>query len=62
MKEKLAKCFTIEDSWNYFQSLDSLEITKFVNALENAKNYVELTVRDNFLLEQAKHILTKRGY
>lgn len=52
----------MQDSYEVFSSWDSLELHKFVTVLERAKGYIDLTMRDDFLLGQAKNILDVRGY
>jgi hypothetical protein len=53
MKEKLNKCITLADSENVFKETSNGVIQEFINALENAKNFIDLTMRDEFLLTQA---------
>jgi hypothetical protein len=53
MKEKLNKCVTWADSQEVFKETPNGVIREFINALENAKNFIDLTMRDEFLLTQA---------
>jgi hypothetical protein len=62
MREKLAACVTFQDSHEVFTSMDCLDLNRFIKALTDAKEFIDLTMRDNFLLNQAESIYTSRGY
>jgi hypothetical protein len=62
MREKLAACVTFQDSHEVFTSMDSLDLNRFITALTSAKEFIDLTMRDNFLLNQAEYIYISRGY
>jgi len=53
MKEKLNKCVTWADSQKVFEETSKGVIEEFINALETAENFIDLTMRDEFLLTQA---------
>ena len=53
-KEELNKCVTWEDARVFFKNLDTKDLRNFINSLENAKNFIDLTMRDDFLLTVAK--------
>ena len=57
MKEKLNKCNVWADSQKVFEETPNDIILSFINALENAKNFIDLTMRDEFLLTQAHSYL-----
>ena len=54
MKEKLSKCVTWGDSQKVFEETPINIIKEFIDALEKAKNFIDLTGRDEFLLTQAQ--------
>jgi hypothetical protein len=54
MKEKLSKCMVWADSQKVFEETPNGVIREFIDALENAKNFIDLTMRDEFLLTQAQ--------
>jgi hypothetical protein len=56
MKEKLAACVTYEDSHKLFSSWDKSQLDNFIDSLKKAKCYIDLTMRDDFLLRQAESI------
>jgi hypothetical protein len=62
MKEKLNSCVTFKDSHEVLSSMDSWELVNYINALNRAKEYIDLTMRDTSLLSQAEAIYTSRGY
>lgn len=62
MKEQLSKCVSMQDSHEVFSSCHTDDIDNFVTALKNAQQYIDLTMRDEFLLNQAGGILVNRGY
>jgi len=62
MKEKLSKCVTMQDSHEVLSEWDTIDLDSFVNALNKVKEYVDITMRDEFLLNQAAGILINRGY
>lgn len=62
MKEKLSACVTSNDSYKLFKSLDFSELALFIKALNHAKEYIELTMRDNYLLQQAEIEYENRGH
>jgi hypothetical protein len=53
MKEKLNKCVTWQDSQDVLKDTPKEVIREFINALETAKEFIDLTMRDEFLLSQA---------
>lgn len=57
MKEKLNKCNVWADSQRVFEETPNDIIREFINALETAKNFIDLTMRDEFLLIQAHSYL-----
>lgn len=59
MKEQIEKLQTWADAQNYFKTLTDNQLTGFICALEEAKVYIELTMRDDFLLSVAKSL---KGY
>ena len=61
MREKLEACVTMGDSYGLFKSLEKEKIVEFVNALNKAKEFIELTNRDAFLLDQAEYELRYRN-
>lgn len=62
MKEKLAACVTMQDSYEVFSSWETIDLIRFVTTLKNTKEYIDLTMRDDYLLYQAISILNNRGY
>lgn len=62
MKEKLSNCVTMQDSHTVLSELDTIDLNSFVNALNKVKEYIHITMRDEFLLNQAAGILINRGY
>ena len=58
MKEKLSRCITWQDSQDVFKSTPIDIIKEFIDALEKAKNFIDLTQRDEFLLNQAHSYIT----
>ena len=57
MKEQLEACNTIGDAIDLFKTWNKSQLEDFVNALEKANQYIELTMRDRFMLTAAKHRL-----
>lgn len=53
MKEKLNKCVTWNDANEVFKTTDKGVIKEFIDALEKAKNFIDLTMRDEALLSYA---------
>lgn len=62
MKEKLSACVTYEDSYKLFSSWDKPQIYNFITSLKSAKFFIDLTMRDDFLLRQAESIYIGKGY
>lgn len=60
MKEKLSACVTMADSHTVFSNADTNDIKKFISAVESVKEFIDLTMRDEFLLNQANSILNYR--
>jgi hypothetical protein len=60
MKEKLSACVTWGDSDKVFKETPNASLRDFISALENAKDFIDLTMRDEFLLNQATSILNYR--
>ncbi len=60
MKEKLSACVSQGQSHLVFNNSSVNDIKKFINALESAKEFIDLTMRDEFLLDQAKYTLKYR--
>lgn len=60
MKEKLSACVSIWDSYELFKSLPKSLLEEFIGSLEKAKEYIDLTMRDDFLLMQAKQEVERR--
>jgi hypothetical protein len=58
MKEKLNKCVTWADSQKVWEDSPKHMVQDFVNALKKAKEFVDLTMRDEFLLTQAEPYLS----
>lgn len=59
MKEQIEKLKTRGDTMDFFKTLTDNQLTGFICALEEAKVYIELTMRDDFLLSVAKSL---KGY
>lgn len=53
-KDKLAACVNYEDIFSLMRITPKDILKDFTNALENAKEYIELTMRDETLLNTAK--------
>jgi hypothetical protein len=60
MKDKLSACVTMQDSYDLFKSLDLEVLKDFVNALDATVKFIDLTMRDEFLLNQAKYEIGRR--
>ncbi len=60
MKEKLIKCVTWSDSQKVWEESPRDMIQEFVDALKKAKEFVNLTMRDEFLLWQAESYLNTK--
>lgn len=57
-KDKLAAVKDYEDLFSVMRITPKDILKDFVNALENAKEYIELTMRDETLLNTAKDYLS----
>ena len=62
MKETLAACVTYQDSHEVFSKWDANQFEKFINSLKSAKEYIDLTMRDEFLLNQAESMYVSKGF
>lgn len=60
MKEKLAKCVTSGDSHAVIKDTPSDELKEFHKALTGAKKFIDLTMRDEFILSQVSFELGYR--
>lgn len=60
MKEQIEKLQTWADAQDYFKTLTDNQLTGFICALESAKYYIDLTMRDDFLLRVAKSLKSFR--
>ena len=56
MKEQIEKLKTRGDAIEFFKTLTDNQLTRFICALEEAQMYIELTMRDDFLLSAAKNV------
>lgn len=54
MKEKLNKCNVWADSQKVFEETPNEVIKEFIDALMKARTFIDLTMRDEFLLTQAQ--------
>lgn len=57
-KDKLAACVDYEDIFSLMRITPKDILKDFTNTLENAKEYIELTMRDETLLNTAKGYLS----
>ena len=57
-KDKLAACVNYEDIFSLMRITPKDILKDFTNTLENAKEYIELTMRDETLLNTAKGYLS----
>lgn len=60
MKEKLASCSTVGEAMDFFKTLNKSTLNDFIVSLEKAKEYIDLTMRDDYMLNQAKWELSNR--
>jgi hypothetical protein len=60
-KDKLAAAKDYEDLFSLMRITPKDILKEFVNSLENAKEYIELTMRDETLLNTAKGYLSYKG-
>lgn len=60
-KDKLADCVDYEDIFSLMRITPKDILKDFTNALENAKEYIELTMRDETLLNTAKGYISYKG-
>lgn len=60
-KDKLAACKDYEDLFSLMRITPKDILKDFVSVLEHAKEYIELTMRDECLLNTAKGYLSYKG-
>ena len=61
MKDQLAKCKTYHDSEKLMYETPTDILRKFHTSLLNAHEFIELTIRDYALMNQAEMILSKKN-
>jgi hypothetical protein len=59
-KNELESCKTMGDAFDFFRNIETSGIQNFIKALENAKEYVDITMRDESFLGYAKAELRYR--
>ena len=59
-KSELLKCETWLDADGFFKELFTEALERYVSTVVKAKDYISLTMRDDFLLERAKEELECR--
>ena len=60
-KKKLEECKNYEDIFNVMRVTPKYILEEFVNALEKAKEFIELTMKDDCLLNTAKGYLVYKN-
>ena len=56
LRDELDKCVTWADSEECLSKQKPDDLSEYISALEAVKQYIHITMRDQFLLEQAKRI------
>jgi hypothetical protein len=60
-KNKLSECIDYEDIFSLMRTTPKYILKDFVEALNKAKEYIELTMRDDCFLNIAKGYIDYRG-
>ena len=60
-KKKLAECIDYEDTYSLMRITPKDMLKEFVEALQKAKEYIELTMRDDCFLNIAKGYISYKN-
>jgi len=60
-KKKLAECIDYEDIFSLMRTTPKYILKEFVEALEKAKEYIELTMRDDCFLNIARGYISYKN-
>ena len=60
LKDQLDSCSSVAESYEVFRKLKKDELADYVNTLEKASEYLDLDIRYQYLLDQAKAELSVR--
>lgn len=60
LKPQLANCEKGKDATRVFEQYTTPQLEEYITTLTNARKYTDLTMRDDFLVELAKHVILRR--